>query len=212
MDNISKNDMIVSDGSGPQAVRLAQLDAEKTVLVIVDMVRGFALSGALASPLVAAVIPENVRLAKLCAARGIARVALMDCHTASSRELCSYPPHCMAGTDETQLVPGLQGLGIEEITKNSTNGFFAPGFGAFLAAHPQADTFIITGDCTDICVMQLALTLRAYYDQNDRASRIIIPLGAVATYDAPGHSARACAKAALDNMKLNGIELAGRID
>ena len=45
---------------------IKEIEPEKTVLVIVDMINGFAREGALKSPRVEEMIPEICRISKLC--------------------------------------------------------------------------------------------------------------------------------------------------
>lgn len=186
----------------------AGLDAETACLVIVDMIEGFARTGALSSPRVDALTAPVADLLKRCTAAGMPALAFADSHTPASPEFASYPPHCLAGTVESELLPELRDAeGLEVIPKNSVNGFLEPAFQDWLDAHPQTDAFIVCGDCTDICVLQFATTLKAWFNRQDRKSRVIVPADAVDTYDYGPHDGDLTHLAALYNLSINGIEI-----
>ncbi|MDE5884842.1 MAG: cysteine hydrolase [Oscillospiraceae bacterium] len=187
------------------------LKKENTVLVIVDMVNGFLTQGALASPRCANIIPQVRKLLILTLENQIPVLAFADSHRPDSPEFRSFPVHCLAHTPESELEVSLQKIcesgSFQKIEKNSTNGFFAPDFQKYLWIHPELQNFIVCGVCTDICVMQFALTLQAWANQNQKNLNIFIPVNAVATYDAPGHDAESLQKTALEIMQQAGIHL-----
>ena len=184
--------------------------SEDAVMIISDMLIGFTRSGPLASKRVEEII-ENVRaLAVKAKERGIRIVALNDSHSPSDTEFSTYPPHCMTGTVEANIVPELADLIDVTIEKNSTNGMFA-----LLEKHQDdiltAKNIIVCGCCTDICVMHLALTLKAYKNEQSVPSRIVVPIDAVETFDAPGHGAETMNLLALKLMQNEGIEICSEI-
>ena len=65
----------------------------------------------------------------------------------------------------------------------------------------------IVGCCTDICVMNLAIPLQCYFDQENRDVEIIVPQDAVETYDAPYHKAEEWNDMAYKFMNQAGIKL-----
>lgn len=189
-------------------IALDSLDAGKTVLIVVDMINGFAKAGALYSPRVEALIPGIAALSRACGERGMPMLAFADAHPAQSPEFQSYPPHCLAGTEESRLVAELEGTGPwMRIDKNSTNGFLEPAFQAWLEEHNQADTFIIVGDCTDICIQQFATTLKCSFNRLNRPVRVIVPMALVDTYDFGVHHGDLMHAMALMMLIGNGIEV-----
>ena len=66
---------------------------------------------------------------------------------------------------------------------------------------------VITGCCTDICVMNLAIPLQNYFDQENREIEIVVPQDAVETYDAPWHNAKEWNEMAYKFMNQAGIKL-----
>lgn len=185
----------------------------KTGLVIVDMVNGFLTEGVLSSPRSASVLPAVEKLLKMANEYQMPVVAFADCHEPDCIEFQSFPPHCIRGTSESEIAESLQQIGgYLKIEKNSTNGFLTPEFRKFLTNHPELDKIIVCGVCTDICVMQFALTLKTYCNQNERNLNIILPVNAVETYDAPNHNADLCGMMALQFMAQAGITLTKEID
>lgn len=195
------------------ALNLKSLDSGHTALVIVDMINGFAREGVLKSPRVEALIPEIVRLSASCEESGIAKLAFADCHTGASPEFDAYPAHCLGGTSEGEMVREIKEVGgYTLIPKNSTNGFLEDAFQAWLLDNGRIDTFIVTGDCTDICVQQFAVTLKTWFNRQDRKSRVIVPVNAVDTYDLGLHNGDLMHVVALYTMMGNGVEVVRRID
>ncbi|MEE5992707.1 MAG: isochorismatase family cysteine hydrolase [Oscillospiraceae bacterium] len=185
----------------------------KTGLVIVDMVNGFLTEGVLSSPRSASVLPVVENLLKMANASKMPVVAFADCHEPDCIEFQSFPPHCIRGTSESEIAESLQQIGgYLKIEKNSTNGFLTPEFQQFLTEHPELDKMIVCGVCTDICVMQFALTLKTFCNQSERNLNIILPVNAVETYDAPNHNADLCGMMALQFMAQAGITLTKEID
>ena len=90
---------IAMEVSKVPALELASLNPSQTVLVVVDMVGGFAREGALASPRVGALVSPIASLAAACYAAGIPVLALADCHTPNSIELKNFPLHCLRGRE-----------------------------------------------------------------------------------------------------------------
>lgn len=193
-------------------VELKDFQSKSTALVIVDMINGFARVGALKSPRVEALIPKIVELSKSCDRNGILKLALADCHCESSPEFNSYPTHCLTGSEEGEIVKEIEEVGgYVLVFKNSTNGFIEKDFQKWLKDNSEVDTFIITGDCTDICVEQLAITLKTWFNMHNRKTRIIVPISAVDTYDLGLHDGDFMNITALHNMAGNGIEIVSDI-
>lgn len=190
------------------AMELEKLPAAHTSLVIVDMINGFARSGALMSKRVEDLIPEIVSLSLRCDELGITKLAFADNHTGISPEFEAYPVHCLKDTSEAQMVDEIKNVGgYKLIPKNSTNGFLEEEFQNWLEQNSGINTFIVTGDCTDICVQQFAVTLKTWFNKQNKNSRIIVPVNAVDTYDLDLHNGDLTNIMALYNMHINGIEI-----
>ncbi|SHK30015.1 cysteine hydrolase family protein [Paramaledivibacter caminithermalis] len=206
-------DLILNTLESLPSLNLRDLRSENTVLIIIDMVNGFAREGALQSPRVEALIPEIVKISRGCDENRIAKIAFADCHTEQSPEFDAYPVHCMRGTSESMIVEELREIGgYSLISKNSTNAFLEERFQEWLKTNSQINTFIIIGDCTDICIEQFAVTLKAYFNMKNKKVRIIVPINAVDTYDYAIHNGDLMHVMALFNMMSNGIELVSGIE
>lgn len=191
--------------SKPLSIR--QVEADKTLVVVVDMINGFTKEGALKSDRIKTVIDPIANLVKGCKERKIETIAFSDHHSAESPEFSSFPPHCLENSSESMLVEELGQVGLHSIfPKNSTNAFFAPGFQKYLESRDY-ENFIITGNCTDICVLQFGTTLKAYFNEKNREVRIIVPQNMVETYDAPNHPAASLNLVGLYLLQLNGVEI-----
>ncbi|MBA0677815.1 hypothetical protein Goari_019203 [Gossypium aridum] len=104
----------------------------KTGLILVDVVNGFCTVGAgNLAPMkpdkqISDMVEESARLARLLCERKWPVFAFLDSHLPDIPEP-SFPPHCIAGTDETRLVPALQWLENEPNAtlrcKNCIDGF-----------------------------------------------------------------------------------------
>ncbi len=194
------------------ALEMQGLTGKNTALVIVDMINGFAREGALKSPRVEALIDEITRLSQVCDEQGMAKLAFADCHTEASPEFGSYPVHCLTGTSEGQMVKEIEAVGgYKLIPKNSTNGFLEEEFQTWLGENLHIDTYIVTGDCTDICVLQFATTLKTWFNRQNKKVRIIVPANMVDTYDLGVHNGDLMHAVALYMMIGSGIEVVKEI-
>ena len=193
-------------------IKLSSLNATETALIIVDMINGFVHFGALSSDRINSIITPVSTLMKKCSERNIKIAAFADSHKSSAAEFSAFPPHCTEDSDESQIIPEIENIcNFTLIRKNSTNGFHAPDFRTFLNDNPKINTFIVCGDCTDICVNNFCITLKTYFDQLDLASKIFVPVNAVETFDAGLHDADFMNTASLFLMKTSGIDIVKEI-
>ena len=67
---------------------------------------------------------------------------------------------------------------------------------------------VIGGCCTDICVLNLAIPLKNYFNQVDREVRITVPKSIVETYHAEGvHDRDEYNEIAFKLLRLSGINV-----
>jgi nicotinamidase-related amidase len=181
---------------------MKDFNMENTIVFSVDMNNGFAKKGPLYSSRIEGLIPKTVAFFQKAIQKGIPIIGFTDAHDPEAIEFGNYPVHCLDGTEESEVVDELKGFMVEIIKKNSTNCFFASDF------NWESDhNYIITGCCTDICIYQFAVTLKAYFNQHGIWSRVIVPSSLVDTYDAPGHDAEALNAVFLASMASNGVEV-----
>lgn len=188
---------------------LDAIDLSKTELFIVDINNGFAKSGALYSPRVEALINPITNFTKSISGKVKNIIAFTDCHDENSLELSNYPSHCLISDFESEIVDELKEIGnIKILPKNSTNGFFVLDDIKF----ESTENIIIVGDCTDICIYQLAITLKSYFNQHNMNKNIIIPVNLVDTYDIPNiHSAELLNIVFFNSLMQNGIKVVKNI-
>lgn len=202
---------IAEEINGLGAMSFDHIPAEGTAMVIVDAVNGFIREGAMSSKRIESIIPNIVSLMKKCKEKNIPIAAFADCHGEKCAEFESFPPHCIKGTSESEIVDEIKTEGgYKLIEKNSTNGFHEKDFLNCLETNGKS-RFIVTGDCTDICVLQFCLSLKTWFTQKNLQSEIIIPLNCVETYDAPYHEAGFMSLAAYKILKDSGIKFVSEI-
>lgn len=206
-------DLIKKQIDSKETLKIESLSSNNTALIVIDMVNGFAKAGNLYSDRIENIIPEVLETTKLC--KNYTKLFIADTHQHDATEFEAYLPHCVG--DEATVITELKELYDDrslEIPKNSTNGFLAPGFQKWFAENKNIyNQFIIIGDCTDICILQMALSLKTYFNEQNLSSRVIVPLNAVETYhlDLNNHYGDLMNLFALYNMDLNGIEIVKEI-
>jgi len=185
------------------------LKDSRKVLLVVDLVKGFVTEGNMADPKIQAIVPESVELVQKFIGNGNAVVFIKDCHEKDVVEFNKFPIHCVKGTREAEMVDELKVFEskVTVIEKNSTSAMFAMNFLNVIQQMKELEEIVIIGCCTDICVMNLAIPLQNYFDQEDRKVKIIVPKNAVETYDAPVHSKDEYNEMAFKFMTQAGIEV-----
>jgi nicotinamidase-related amidase len=200
---------------------------ERTAVLCVDLIVGFAYQGPLSSPRVAGIVPPIASLFERAHAAGVEHFVLaQDCHTDGTPEFGSFAPHCTCGSQEAETVPELLALPFGDrftvIHKNSINSAIGTTLDAWLNEHHQdLDTFVVVGDCTDLCTYQLAMHLRLRANAHGYDQRVIVPADCVQTYDLPidtaanlgimPHDGDLLHAVFLYQMALNGIEVVANL-
>ena len=191
---------------------ISESNIPKTVHIAVDMVNGFVKQGALSSKEVLSINDAVAEFSAKCEKAGITNYALCDCHFEGCTEFDTYPVHCLKGDIESELTDELKNAAkFKVFPKLSVNGWLEDDFRDEII-NSVFDTFIISGDCTDMCVLQLALTLKSAMNRINRKSRIIIPLDLVATCSLPSRLPETGELAAILIMQTNGIEIVRNVD
>ena len=165
---------------------------EQRAVIVVDMLRGFLESG---RPLdcgetARAIIPAVRRRIEEESARGATIFWVADNHAPDDKEFAMFPPHCIRGTDEAEIIPALADLvdHTNLLPKTRYSGFYGTNLGERLA-ELRPDVVTVIGVCTDICVMHTVA------DARNRDYSVIVPADCVATFDAQAH------RFALDHMR-----------
>ncbi len=199
---------------------------KQAAVISVDLINGFCSIGPLASPRVQGIVPAVIRFFRDAWEYGIRDLVLtQDTHEPDAIEFGSFPPHCIRGTAESETIPELKQLpffkDMEIIEKNSIHSGINTGLQRWIDAHAKITTYIVVGDCTDLCVYQLAMHLRLDANARQKNRSIIVPEDCVATYDMPVNIAKPLSAYAHDgdllhmvflyHMALNGVEVVKNI-
>ena len=198
----------------------------RVALISVDMINGFCHEGVLSSSRVKGIIPAVVDSFKSAYSIGVREFVLaQDCHTPESNEFADFPPHCQADTNEANTIPELANLPFANlyriVSKNSLNAFHGTDLGEWLEARHHFEAVVIVGDCTDLCVHQMALHLKLYANAHNLKMRVIVPENAVQTFDMSVETANVIGALPHDgdfmhlvflyHMRLNGVEVVREI-
>jgi nicotinamidase-related amidase len=166
-------------------------------VLVVDMLRGFLEEG---YPLYIGVeprriIPHIVKLLDKELSTGSIIIFLCDNHDPDDLEFKMFPPHCIGGTAEAEIIPELAKYEGEIIPKKRYSGFYGTNLEERLQKI-KPDKLIICGVLTNICVMHTTA------DARNRDYEVEIPVDCVASPDEAAH------RFALDHMnKVLGAKL-----
>jgi len=202
-------------------------DPTRVALVSQDLLKGFCNQGALSSPRAASIVPGVLRLfQRVHDLGGRHFLLLQDTHDPDAVEFSAYPPHCVAGTEESETIDELNDLSFSNLftvfPKNSISSTVGTDLEAWLDDHPSVTTFIVVGVCTDICIYHIATALRVRANVlGQRETRVIVPADCVQTYDMPvetaaelgvlPHDGDLLHRISLYSMALNGIEVVAHL-
>ena len=195
---------------------IKNLKIYEEVLIVVDMVNGFAREGMLASPLVDAIVPNVVEYVEEAKKENRLIIFIKDTHDKDSVEFRRFgdEPHCLRGTREAQLVDELVPYEEETISfeKNSTSFMFGKnpnfkyGFIEMLDGLENLKKVQVCGCCTDICDTNGVLPMMNYFDENNRRVDVELLVDAMATFDAPWHNSEQYENAAYLLMEQQGAK------
>jgi nicotinamidase-related amidase len=188
----------------------------ETGLVVVDEVNGFCTvgAGALAPTArdeqVSGMVAATDRIARRFAERRWPVLAFLDTHEPGKPEP-PYPPHCVRGTGEENLVPELAWLAddpdVTLVRKDCINGFVGGIEAIHVATHGtrgashnrvtdwvnahRLRSIVVTGICTDICVMDFVLTMLSARNHGlmPTLRDLVVLEPATATYHLPRQAA-----------------------
>ena len=127
------------------------------------------------------IIPNVQRLLKDMKAEGAAIIYLTDAHEPDDREFQMFPPHCVKGTIEAEIIPELSDFPGVVVSKKSYNSFYDTNLDDALA-EIKPDEVIVAGVCTDICVMYAVADLR------NRGYSVTVYADCVASFDQEAHA------------------------
>jgi nicotinamidase-related amidase len=126
------------------------------------------------------IIPNVQELLERELARGSKILFICDNHDADDPEFQMFPPHCIAGTTEAEVIPELAKYAREIIPKKRYSGFFNTDLEARLK-ELKPEKLIICGVLTNICVMHTVA------DARNRDYPVEVPVNGVASPDEGAH-------------------------
>ena len=152
------------------------------VVMVVDMLKGFLEPG---YPLFCGseargIIPHIQNLLQREKARGSTVIFIADNHAPDDTEFRMFPPHCIAGSAESEIIDELQDYAGTVIAKQRYSGFFNTALERELCAL-NPGKIIICGVCTDICVLYTAA------DARNRDYAVTVAADCVASFDPAAH-------------------------
>jgi nicotinamidase/pyrazinamidase len=152
------------------------------VVLVLDMLRGFCQEGypLYVGEVVRQLVPNVRRLLEEETAKGSHIIFLCDSHAPDDKEFEMFPPHCVRGTDETEIIPELRQFADEVIAKTRFSCFHGTNLEERLHELKPAK-IIVVGVCTDICVMHTVA------DARNRDYLVEVPADCVATFDQEAH-------------------------
>jgi nicotinamidase-related amidase len=167
------------------------------IVLVTDMLRGFLEEG---YPLYCGakarrIIPNVQSLLEQELAQGAKVFFICDHHVPDDTEFKMFPPHCIEGTVEAEIIPELARYKGEIIPKRRYSAFFDTPLEKKLR-ELKPEKLIVCGVCTDICV------LHTVADARNRDYEVEVPIDCVASFDEKAH------RFALEHMeKILGAKL-----
>ena len=157
------------------------------VVFVVDMIKGFVNIGPLHDEAIGNV-EKNIENLLTCLECN--NVFACDSHPPKTREFNSFPAHCVIGSEESEIVDSL---------KPSDLKYYRD--------------IIVTGCCTDLCVLHFVLSLNTWFNEhNMNEYRIIVVENCTETYHIPEiHEATFFNDVAFRMMEMNGIQVVSEV-
>jgi nicotinate phosphoribosyltransferase len=151
-------------------------------VLVVDMLRGFLEEG---YPLFCGararrIIPNIQRLLEQELAQGSSIFFVCDHHDPDDPEFRIFPPHCIEGTEEVEVIPELTRYPGEVIPKKRYSAFYGTDLDEKLK-RLKPEKIITCGVCTDICVCHTVANAR------NRDYPVEVPVDCVASFDEKAH-------------------------
>ena len=128
------------------------------------------------------IIPRIAARVEREKAAGASLFFTQDSHSANDREFEMFPPHCIEGSEEEDIIAELAPLAKDAqiVKKRRYSAFFETELAAMLD-ELAPDKVVVMGDCTDICVLHTVAGLR------NRDYPVEVPADCVASFDPQQH-------------------------
>jgi nicotinamidase/pyrazinamidase len=174
----------------------AESTRPRRAAIVIDMLVGFVRRGNLYSPRYQPMVPRLGDHLAAAEAEQVPVVFLVDTHRPDDPEFEMFPPHCVEGSGEDEVVPELREYADRGtvVRKRTFSGFRGTELDEVLG-RLRPETIEVAGVCTDICV------LHTVYDLKVRGYEVLVHKDLVETYDAPGHDAEEFNRFALAHVR-----------
>jgi nicotinamidase/pyrazinamidase len=154
------------------------------VVIVVDMQKGFmdAEGTLFCGDSAREIIPQVRACVERERSDGAALFFTQDSHVPDDEEFQMFPPHCVVGSRDEEVIDELAGLAAEGtiVKKRRYSAFFETDLAERLAALGP-EKVVVTGVCTDICVLHTVADLR------NRDYAVEVPADCVASFDPEQH-------------------------
>ncbi len=157
---------------------------DQRALLVIDMQRGFLEDGypLFCGEAAQRVIPVVQQWVEKALDEGTPVFFTVDAHAPDDREFVLFPPHCIRGTAEAQIIPELAAYAERSTRIDTTtySAFFDTDLDDRLRGLGVAQV-VLVGVCTDICVLHTAI------DAYHRSYDIEVVADGVASFDDDAH-------------------------
>lgn len=192
--------------------------AKSVAVFCADMINGFCVSGALASPRIGAISGRVANLFSKLHNAGVRRFNLIqEWHSEDAREFSSFGPHGIRDTAEAETILELLKLSFSDKFNVFRKNSLTPAWSLTDNDLDGIHTAIICGNCTDLCVREAAMFLRLRANEFGKNLRVVVVENCVQTFDLPKDVAESIGAKphpgdmmhilALYEMSRNGIEV-----
>ena len=127
------------------------------------------------------IIPNIQKLLASELARGSKFFYLCDNHASDDPEFAMFPPHCVEGTAEAEIIPELSQYPGKVIPKKTFSLFLGTTLEKELK-ELKPEAVVVCGVCTHICVMY------GVADARVRGYQVEVPVDCVASFDEKAHT------------------------
>ncbi len=196
--------------------KIKLLNAYKKALFIIDMNNGFVNFGAMANPEYNRLVPNQRALIDKYRSEDELVSFILEWHDKSATEFLSYMIHCLAGTEEAELIPQFQSEKDKDDTlifyKNSINGMFNRSLQNLIIQLVNLKEVVFAGVCADLCVMDFVRSFARFLNEINRDVKLFVVKDSIDTFDAPGHDRDEWMDIACKVMAQAGVEVVENYD
>lgn len=186
-----------------------RLEDYKKALYMIDMNNGFVNFGAMANPEYNKLVPEQRKIVDKFRREDELVNFVLEGHDPNATEFNLYPPHCIKGTPEAELIPEFIAEQDKPNTKtyfkNCTNGMMNEKIQIDIRKENGVIMIVVIGVCLDICVLNFLITLCGYLHQLNRETKVFLVKKACDTFDAPDHNRDEWTNIAYRVLKQAGV-------